>query len=106
MMRTPSRARLWSGSGRDSKGGTVAVKFLVEEVFDLSRSGLTLAVGQILDGVVSAGMTLRVEGTDAAIEIAGIDQIPPPIDQPNRVSLIVSPESPTRPTRGMLLIAP
>jgi hypothetical protein len=102
----PSKARPSSGSEHDSKGGTVSVRFLVEEVFDLPQRKLTLAVGQMLAGVVSAGMMLRDEATGAAVTIAGIDLIPPPADNPDRVSLIISPESETRPTRGMVLVAP
>lgn len=102
----PLKARPLSGSEHDSKGGTVSVRFVVEEVFDLRRRGLTLAVGQMLTGVVSAGMTLRVEATGAPVTIAGIELIPPPADNPDRVSLIISPESATRPTPGMVLVGP
>lgn len=40
------------------------------------------------------------------VSIAGVDLIVPLYDHPMRVSLIISPESPTRPTRGMVLVAP
>jgi hypothetical protein len=84
----------------------VSARFAVEQVFDLPSRGLTLAVGRMLDGVVAPPMTLQVEGTTSLVTIAGIDLIPPPPDAPNRVSLVVSPDSPTRPTPGMVLISP
>ena len=77
---------------------------MVEEVFDLPRRGLTLAVGQVLDGVISAGMTLRAEGSDSLIKIAGIDLIPLPPDNPNRASLIIAPDSAARPAQGMIRV--
>lgn len=84
----------------------MSARFTVEEVFDLPRRGLTLAVGQLLEGSVSAGTTLLVQGTGEVITIAGVDLIAPPPDNPNRVSLIISSDSPTRPARGVVLIAP
>jgi hypothetical protein len=84
----------------------VPARFMVEEVFEVPQRGLTLAVGQVLDGAVTAGMTLQVEATGATVKVASIELIPPPADNPNRVSLVIDQESETRPARGMVLIAP
>ncbi len=84
----------------------MTVRFAVEEVFEVPLRGITLAVGLVLDGVVSPGMTLQDEKTGAIVTIAGIDLIPPPTERPNRTSLIVDRASATRPERGMVLVVP
>ena len=49
------------------------IRFLIEKVFDLpQRSGL-LVSGRLTDGVVSAGMVLREEGTGLPVRVLGVE---------------------------------
>jgi hypothetical protein len=89
---------------QDSKDGRVSGRFAVEEVFQRPQRGLTVAVGQVLDAVVSAGMALQVEGTGAVITIAGIERIPPSATSPDQATLIIDPASKTPPARGIVLV--
>ena len=82
------------------------VRFAIEEVFHLRQRGVIMAVGRMLEGSVDGRTTLRDEQTGRRVEILGVELLPPPTVDPDRVTLIVDPASPAQPTRGMVLVTP
>jgi hypothetical protein len=102
--------RIWpppviSPSPEAEERGPQATRLVIESVFEPEPPETTLATGQLLDGVVTAGMTLRDERTGATVRLADAQPIAPTRDRITRVTLIVDSTSPTRPTRGMVLVA-
>jgi len=82
------------------------VRFTIEQVFELRQRGVILAAGHLQDGTVAGTMTLHDETTGQAVRVLGLELIPPPTHDPDRVILIIDPASPLRPVDGMVLVSP
>jgi hypothetical protein len=94
-----------SASPEAAERGPQATRLVIEKVFEPDPPELTLADGRLLDGVVTAGMTLQDEQTGARIRLADAQPVAPTGDQETWVTLIVDSTSPSRPTPGMVLVA-
>ena len=80
------------------------IRFTVETIFDLrSTRGVTVAVGRLLEGTVTGPATLRDLATMREIRVRGVELVMSPKD-PEMVSLIIDPTSPSQPEIGMILV--
>jgi hypothetical protein len=62
-----------------------------------------VAVGRLLEGTVTGPATLRDLATMREIRVRGVELVMSPKD-PEMVSLIIDPTSPSQPEIGMILV--
>jgi hypothetical protein len=81
---------------------TPTVRFSVEEVFDLPARGGLLALGTVLEGVISEGMVLQDEATGARTTVLGVEFHAPP----GRSTLVLERTDPSPVADGRVLTSP
>jgi hypothetical protein len=81
-------------------------QFSIEEVFDLRSRGGLLAVGRVVAGRISAGMTLQDPSTGQRVRVLGVEFLTPKARQLGRTTLVLERTSPTPVQPGRVLILP
>jgi hypothetical protein len=85
---------------------TARVRFSVEMVFDLPHRGGLLASGKVLDGEISAGMTLWDETTGARARVLGVEFESPADRRFGRTTLLIERTPATPVVEGRVLSTP
>src|SRR2546429_1643299 len=67
----------------------MSVRFAIEEVFDLRQRGVILAAGRILHGTVAGPTMLRDERSGQVVRVLGVELLPAPAGDPDRIRLII-----------------
>ena len=82
----------------------MAVRVLVERTFRISGRGPVVA-GLLLDGEISPGDSLTVEGTGATVRVRGLETHVRPTPEGRRIGLLVHPEDASTVTPGSMLVS-